>query len=82
MSIAFDRFCLILSFVKPTVVVLSNCMGVGGWVYPISSRGMCELVKASLAFIKVASILASAAEDMTVLMIWHRVWMAPFLVGG
>ena len=29
-DLAFDRFCLIVSFVKPTAVVLSTCMGVGG----------------------------------------------------
>ena len=37
--------------------------------------------KSSLAFREVAPILASAAEEMTVLMIWHRVWMASLLVG-
>ena len=37
--------------------------------------------KSSLAFRKVAPISASSAEDMTVLMSWHRVWMATLLVG-
>ena len=34
-----------------------------------------------MAFRKVAPISASAVEDMTVLMIWHRVWLVPLLVG-
>ena len=53
---------------KPTAVVLSNCMGVGGWGCPSSSR-FVRIGKASLAFIKVATISDSAAEEMTVLMI-------------
>ena len=80
MSIAFDCFCLILLFVNPTTVVFSTCMGVGGWGCPSSSR-VVRIGKAYLEFRKVAPILASAAEDMPVLMIWHRVWMAPLLVG-
>ena len=61
-------------------MVLSTCMGVGGWVYPSSSR-VVKIDKAYLAFRKVAPISASDAEDMTVLMIWHRVRMEPLLVG-
>ena len=61
-------------------MVLSTCMGLGGWGCPSSSR-VVRIGKASLAFRKVAPISASAAEDMTVLMIWHRMWMAPLLVG-
>ena len=34
-----------------------------------------------MAFRKMAPISASAAGDITVLMIWHRVWMALLLVG-
>ena len=80
MSIAFDRFCLIVSFTNPTAVVLSTCMGVGGWGCPISSR-VVRIGKTSLDFIKLAHISASAAEEMKVLTRCHRVWMAPLLVG-
>ena len=80
MSIAFDRFCLVVPFAKPADVVLSACMGVGVWGCPNSSR-VVRIGKASLSFRKVALISASAAEDMTVLMIWHMVWMAPLLMG-
>jgi hypothetical protein len=36
MSIAFDRFCLIISFKIPNTVELSVCRGVGGFVWPSS----------------------------------------------
>ena len=80
MSIAFERFCLMILFENPTDVVLSNCMGVGGWGCLSSSR-VVRIGKLSLAFRKVATMSASAAEDMMVLIIWHRLWMAPLLVG-
>ena len=80
MSIAFDRFCLMVLFANPTAVVLSTCMEVGGWGFPSYSR-VVRIGKAYLAFRKVAPISASAAEDITILMIWHRVWMVLLLVG-
>ena len=40
-----------------------------------------QISKAYLAFGKVSPILAYAAEYMSVLIIWHRVWIAPLLVG-
>ena len=67
-------------FSNPTDVVLSTCMGVGGWIC-LSSSSVVRIGMASLDFRKVALISASAAEDMTVLMRWHRVWMDPFLAG-
>ena len=36
---------------------------------------------ASLTLRKVAPISDSDSEDVTVLIRWHRVWMAPLLVG-
>ena len=72
MSIAFDRFYFIVSFAKPTDVVLSTCMGVGVWGCPSSLR-VVRIGKAYLAFRKVAPISVSTAEDMTVLMIWKAV---------
>ena len=71
---------MMVLFANPNDVVLSTCMGVGGWGCPSSSR-VVRIGKAPLAFRNVASILASAAEDMAVLMIWHWVWMVPLLVG-
>ena len=80
MSIAFDCVCLIVLFANRTAVLLSTCMGVGGWGC-LSSLRVVKIGEAYLAFRKLAPISASATEDMTVLMIWHRVWMAPLLVG-
>jgi hypothetical protein len=36
MSIAFDLFCLIVSFKMPNAVELSVRRGVGGWMWPTS----------------------------------------------
>ena len=65
---------------KPSAVVLSVMIGVGGWVCPNSSRS----VLAGMACLELrnnAPISASAAEDMTLLMIWAMLWKAP-LFGG
>ena len=51
----------------------------GGSGCPISSR-FVRIGKASLSSKKLVPILASADEDIKVLMILHRVWMAPLLV--
>ena len=80
MPVAFDSFCLIVLFAKPTVVVLYACMGVGVWGCT-SSSSVVHIGKASLSFIKVAPISASTNEDTTFWIIWHRVWMASLLVG-
>ena len=80
MSITFDHLCLILLFSKPTAVVLYTCMGLGSWGCPSSSWAV-RIGKTYLAFRKVVPISASADEDMTVLMSWHRVWMALLLLG-
>ena len=65
---------------KPSAVVLSVIIGVGGWMWPISSRS----VLAGMACLELRNntpISASAAEDMTLLMIWAMLWKAP-LFGG
>ena len=67
-------------FANPTDMLLSTCMGLGDWRCPSSYR-VVRIGKASLAFRKVAPISDYAAEDMMVLMIWHRVWTALLLVG-
>ncbi len=38
MSMALERFCLIVSLAKPAAVELSVCIGVGGWGWPSSLR--------------------------------------------
>ena len=58
--------------------LLAWTWGVGDVRFP---QGSCGLIKSSLEFIKVAPILSSAAEDITVLISWHRVWMTTLLVG-
>ena len=68
MSIAFDRFCLILLFANPNNVVLSTYMGVGGCIC-LSSLRVMQIGKAFLAFKKVLPVSVSAAEEATVLMI-------------
>ena len=65
---------------NPRAVVLSVWMGVGGCGWPISSA----VVRAGIAwreFMYRAPISASAADDMTALMIWAIFNMAP-LSGG
>ena len=52
---------------KPTAVLLSNFMGMGGWGCP-SSSSVVRIGKAYLAFRKVAPVSASVTVDMTVLM--------------
>ena len=80
MLVAFDCFCLMVSFAKLNDVEFSTFVGVGGWGC-LSSLSVVRIGKASLAFRKLAPIFASAAEDMIFLMSWHRVRMATFLVG-
>ena len=65
---------------KPRAVVLSVMIGVGGWMWPISSRSILAGM-ACLEFKNNAPISASAAEDMTFLMICAMLWKAP-LFGG
>ena len=80
MLIDFVHFYLMVLFAKPTDVVLLTCMRVRGWGCP-SSSSVVRIGKAYLAFGKVAPIPDSATEDTTILIRWHRVWIAPLLVG-
>ena len=61
-------------------MVLSTCMGVGGWVCPSSLR-VVRIGNSSLSFRTLAPISDSAIENITVFMRWHMVWMAPLFVG-
>ena len=48
MSIALECLCLMVSFAIPMVVLLSDCIGVGGYLCPILMRACCS-GKAALA---------------------------------
>lgn len=69
-----------LLFTIPQAVELSVWMGVGGWGCPISSR-ICLIYTVSLALVHSAPSSASAADDMTALMICAMFRMDP-LGGG
>ena len=57
-----------VSFLNPTVVVLSTFTTVGGWVCP-SSSSVVRMGKNSLALRELVPISDSAAKEMSVLMI-------------
>ena len=69
MSIDLRRFLAMLLVTTLCDVVLSVCTGVGGCLWPISSRAW-RAGTASWQFMKRAASSASAAEDMTAFMIW------------
>ncbi len=80
-AIEQDCCCLTVLFAMPTAVELSQCIGVGGWGWPISSSVSLKIV-ACLQFRKRAPSLASAAEATTKHIIAHRVKEAPFNLMG
>ena len=76
--IDFDRLLKMLLFTTPREVVLSVCMGVGGCFCPISSRKFrAGIVSQQLT--KSAQSSASAAEDITALIIFDMVRTAMLL---
>ena len=81
MSIAFVLLGWILLLATPTAVLLSICMGVLGCLWPISSRVFLAGT-ASLALMNIAPSSASAADDMTDLMMWAMFSTAPLLGGS
>ena len=81
MSMAFDLFCFRLLFAKASAVVLSNYIGVGGCGCPISCNQVL-IGTSSWPLIYVAQISASAADPITLLIIFHKVWMGPLRGGG
>jgi hypothetical protein len=80
-SIKRDHCRLTVLFAMPTAVELSQCTGVGGWGWPISSS-VSQNIVACLQFRKRAPSLASAAEATTKRNIAHRVKKAPFNLMG
>ena len=79
---SMDFRCLLAMFLvaTPWAVVLSVCIGVGGCLCPISLRE-CRSGMASLHLMKISPSSASAADDITDLMIWEMVITAPLLSG-
>ena len=78
MSIALDALCLMVLLEKPTAVVLSIWMGVGGCGCPISSKHT-RIGKISLAHRNPAPISASAADPITHLIILQITCMGPLI---
>jgi hypothetical protein len=71
-SIDQDRCHLTVLFVMPTAVEFLQCIGVGGWRWPISSSVSLKIVT-YLQLRKRAPSLASTAEATTKRNIAHRV---------
>lgn len=81
MSIGLVRLGWIVLLTTPRAVELSVCIGVGGCLCPISLR-RCRIGTASRELMKRAPSSASAADDITALMIWAIVSTAPLLRGA
>ena len=64
----------------PCAVVLSVCTGVDGCLWTISSRAW-RAGTVSWQLMKRAASFASAAENMTIFMIWAMVMTAPLFSG-
>ena len=79
-SIDLSRLMTMLLFTMPRAVVLSFCMGIGGCLCPIYSKTIRSGI-ASRQLTKSAKSAASAAEDMTALIIFDMVMKAPLLGG-
>ena len=68
---------MMLLVTNPSAVVLSVCIGVGGYLWPIFSNAWRAGI-ASLQLMKMDTNSASAAEDMTAFMICEMVRTDPF----
>ena len=77
---AFNRFCLMVLFAKPSAVELLTWMGVAGWGC-LSLARVVQMGTASWSLRNLALISASAADDITLLMILDTLWMGPLRVG-
>ncbi len=80
MSIAFNAFGIILLVSRSCVVLLSVCIGVGGWGWP-SSLSVWRMETAVFALMKRALSSASAADDMTAHIICKMLRAAPLFFG-
>ncbi len=80
MSIAFVCQGCILLLTTPHAVLLSVLMGVRGWMWPISVRSW-HIGTASRTLMYNAQSSASAAKDITALMIWEMLRTVSLLCG-
>ena len=78
MSMALDALYLMVLLAKPTAVVLSTWMGVGGCGCPISSKHT-RIGKTSLAHRKPAPISTFAADPIMHLIILQMMCMGPLI---
>ena len=76
MSISLNRFCLMVLLANPSAIELLTWRGVAGCVWPILRR-VVRIGKASWPLMKVAPILAWAAETMKFLMVLETLKMGP-----
>ncbi len=81
MSMAFVCLGWMLLLAIHIAVLLSICIGVLGYLCPISCSVFLQGT-ASWALINIAPSSASAADDMTALMIWAVLSTAPLLAGS
>ena len=77
MLMALDHLCFIVLSTKPIAVALLTCIGVGSFLWPISSNAM-RIGTVFLAARKVAPTSASMAKLITVLIFFARPWSTPF----
>ena len=77
----FSRFLEMFLAILPCAVVLSVCIGVGGYVCHISSGDWCARM-ASLKLKKSAPRSTYTADDMTTLTIMAKVNTDPLLRGN
>jgi len=80
MSMAFNALGMILFVSSAFAVELSVCIGVSGWGWP-SSTSAYRIETAIFALMNSAPNSASAADDMTALIIWEILRTAPLLRG-
>ncbi len=80
MSMALVRLGCILPFTTASAIALSVCIGVGGCVWPNSSKTL-RMYTASRSMMYSVANSASVADDMTFLMMCAMLRMAP-LFGG
>ncbi len=80
MSIAFVCCGWVLLLTTPSAVLLLVCIGIGGYLCPISSS-VCCWGMALWALMYSAPSSALAADDMTALMSWARLRTAPLSLG-
>ena len=81
MSMTFNALGMILFVSSAFAVELSVCIGVSGWGWP-SLTSVCRIETAVFALMNSAPNSASAADDMTALIIiWEILRTAPLLRG-